>query len=288
MPEFLRTLNRRRESLPEWSHALIFLIGGLICLTVVFNLARQGRLQQGIGPPVRYAGLYAETFALWLLVFLGLSTAVPLLFPALDIMEAGGTAMALSLVALGYPVARGLSWRQVREDVGWTTGERPAFEPMAGLLTYMMSLPLMIAGLACFAIYAAQLGTLIAAEAPSHPIVEFLIRADGWSRFKIYFLACVLAPVVEETMFRGVLYRHLRDVTRQFGGPRGFIAAGLIASFLFALLHPQGPLAVPALAALGFGFTIGREWRGTVLPSMLAHCLANGVILTIAIQALKG
>jgi membrane protease YdiL (CAAX protease family) len=48
-------------------------------------------------------------------------------------------------------------------------------------------------------------------------------------------------------------------------------------SFCFAVIHPQGFLAVPALMALAVAFTLMREWRGTVLPSMIAHGINNAV-----------
>jgi membrane protease YdiL (CAAX protease family) len=80
---------------------------------------------------------------------------------------------------------------------------------------------------------------------------------------------------MEETMFRGVLHRHLRDATSRFGYALSVLTSGLIVSFLFAVIHPQGWIATPVLMALAMTFTLAREWRGTLLPAMLAHGINN-------------
>jgi membrane protease YdiL (CAAX protease family) len=50
-------------------------------------------------------------------------------------------------------------------------------------------------------------------------------------------------------------------------------------SLIFAAIHPQGWVAIPALMSLSCGFTLVREWRGTLLPGMVAHGLHNGLLL---------
>ena len=37
---------------------------------------------------------------------------------------------------------------------------------------------------------------------------------------------------------------------------------------------------MPALMALACGFTLMREWRGTVVPSMIMHAISNGLVMT--------
>jgi membrane protease YdiL (CAAX protease family) len=120
-------------------------------------------------------------------------------------------------------------------------------------------------------------------ELPAHPLV-FMDTRGWWNKFLIFFLASFVAPLVEETMFRGVLYRHLRGVTRQAGTILSMIISGSIASFIFAAIHPQGWIAIPVLMSLAYGFTILREWRGTLIPGMVAHGLNNGIVFTAAMM----
>ena len=100
----------------------------------------------------------------------------------------------------------------------------------------------------------------------------------------MFLLACVLAPIMEEIAFRGLLYRHLRDATRAW--TFGFLFSAFVVCTLFAIVHPQGALAVPLLASLAGGFVLAREWRGTLIPSIIAHGLNNALILTFAIMCL--
>lgn len=78
-------------------------------------------------------------------------------------------------------------------------------------------------------------------------------------------------------MFRGVLYRHLRAVSGGWHPVWSVLFSAVVVSFLFAVIHPQGILAVPVLMALALAFTLMREWRGTLLPSMIAHSINNAV-----------
>lgn len=264
------------------------LIGGVgLILLVIF--ASKGKLQKGLGAPIRYSGIYAETFALWLLAFPGLSILYPLLMPGLDILESGGLGMITSLVVLLWPLLRGIGWQRLCEDIGWTSGTRPGLEPLLGIVCYTFAIPLLGIGLLFYALFVGlqgAMGSLLAQEAPSHPIVEYLVRDDPWTRFKLIFLACVVAPIVEEAMFRGVLYRHLRELTRDFGGGWSFALSALLVSFIFAVIHPQGLLFVPMLMGVAMGLTIGREWRGTLLPSIGTHAIHNGILLAVFMQAL--
>src|SRR5436309_1231182 len=94
---------------------------------------------------------------------------------------------------------------------------------------------------------------------PEHPATEWVARADWWGRLQILLLASVAAPLVEETMFRGVLYRHLREASVRLGKAWSMGISATVVSFLFAVIHPQGLVAVPALMALAYGFTLLRE-----------------------------
>jgi membrane protease YdiL (CAAX protease family) len=121
---------------------------------------------------------------------------------------------------------------------------------------------------------------------PAHPIVEQVINA-GWTfRIQVLILAGIAAPIVEETMFRGVIYRHLRDGTRTLGAILSFGISAALNSFVFAIIHPQGWVAIPALMSLAIAFTIIREWRGTLIPAMIMHGIQNTLVFTLMLVAL--
>jgi uncharacterized protein len=89
-----------------------------------------------------------------------------------------------------------------------------------------------------------------------------------------------LAPLGEETLFRGFLYRGLR---RPFtsGGERRRLpvwAAAVISGALFGLGHLQGRsfiVLVPPLWAVGIGLAFVYQRRRSLLASMAAHGTFN-------------
>jgi membrane protease YdiL (CAAX protease family) len=122
---------------------------------------------------------------------------------------------------------------------------------------------------------------------PSHPIVPLLASGDRWLFLQALLLASVAAPIIEETAFRGVLYRHLRDATGRGGRMRSFLCSAVLNGVIFALIHPQGLVAVPALTCVAVGLTLAREWRGTLLPSIVLHGVHNGLLLLLLVAILS-
>jgi membrane protease YdiL (CAAX protease family) len=104
---------------------------------------------------------------------------------------------------------------------------------------------------------------------------------NGWMIGLMVIVACVAAPIVEETMFRGVLYRHLRDWIPGNGRAASVFFACLVNSFVFAAIHPQGLIGIPMLGLLAVGFSLVREWRDSLLGPILMHALNNGIITLI-------
>jgi membrane protease YdiL (CAAX protease family) len=89
-------------------------------------------------------------------------------------------------------------------------------------------------------------------------------------------------------MFRGVLYRHLREASRGWRVGLSVLFSATVVSFIFAVIHPQGLVAVPLLMALAYAFTAVREWRGTLIPGMVAHGITNGVTMTLLLLLAGG
>jgi membrane protease YdiL (CAAX protease family) len=269
--------------------AFIGLIGVSIIGLLALNrqVRSQVRLQRG------NSGIYAETFAVWMLLFMVLSIVPRLLFPEAPILLLSVTTFFMSLLAVFWPVLRGVPWRTVREEIGWTGGRHPLLEVLWGVAWYVMSLPLLVVGvvltLVLFMIKAALEGTGPGGGTGSeaaHPIIGEIALADPLTLVVIFLLASVAAPIIEETFFRGVLYRHLRESFGRWATFLNVLFSALIVSFIFAIIHPQGPLAVPALMSLAIGFTLAREARGSLIAPMVAHGVSNGLVLSLSILLL--
>ena len=114
------------------------------------------------------------------------------------------------------------------------------------------------------------------------------IAEGGWQlRLMLIFMASVAAPVVEETIFRGVLYRHLRSSCNQFPQAASIVFSVLLVSFIFAAIHPQGWVAIPSLMGIAVGVNLLREWRGSIIPSMVVHGVSNGIVVSMLIMMLS-
>ena len=274
-------------------------LGSFALLVFVF-LALAGMIRGGIQTGSLFSGVYAETFALWMPVFLGLNIAAGLTAPEGYEFLCAGVAFFLSLIVLLWPILRGVPFSVMLKDIGLKkTDGNPLMEIPWGLACYVMSLPFLFVG------FLVMLGLILgqkvvvgfmqgegneasnsALQGASHPIVEHLADAQIGFLLQIFLVASVAAPIVEEIMFRGVLYRHLRELTSRWGFLISAAVSALVVSFIFAVVHPQGFLAIPVLMALAFGFTIFREWRGSLIPSIIAHGLSNGLVLTLVVLAL--
>lgn len=109
--------------------------------------------------------------------------------------------------------------------------------------------------------------------------VELLVRS-GWTvRLVIAIFAVALAPVVEELLFRGILFPALRDA----GWPR---AAMAVASLGFGLIHGNAAAFLP-LSALGGCLAWLYLRTGNLWAPILAHFLFNLVPFILIAAGVK-
>jgi hypothetical protein len=93
-------------------------------------------------------------------------------------------------------------------------------------------------------------------------------------------LSLALAPVMEETFFRGFLFGGLR-------GRWGVFFAALSTGFLFSLAHLD-PLVFIPFTAVGMIFAWGYVYSGSILAGMIAHLLFNSISFGLAVSGVAG
>ena len=269
--------------------ALLALGVGVFVIVALCVLLWSGRLRDEWPAASPGNGVYAETFALWMVYYVLGSLLVGRFHFGSATLLAGGITMLSSLCVLAWPWLRGLSWAQVGRDLGLHKGKLFVADALLGAGTYACTLPLLVALLLLqTGLWRLIQGTTTPADplapvsTPAHPVIEALIRGDPWIQFQVVFAAAFVAPLVEEVVFRGLLYRHLRDVTGFWGRPLSVVISALLSGLVFAVIHPQGLVAVPFLTLLALVFALVREWRGTLVPSMVAHGI-NNAVLTLAL-----
>jgi hypothetical protein len=92
--------------------------------------------------------------------------------------------------------------------------------------------------------------------------------------------ACLFAPLLEEPLFRGVLYGTLRLGL----GPA---PATLASAALFALAHGYGAVGFASVFVSGVLWAVAYERTRSLLPGMLAHAASNMQATAIVLLTLR-
>jgi len=104
--------------------------------------------------------------------------------------------------------------------------------------------------------------------------LERLLELSSSVRIAVALMAVLSAPLVEEIVYRGILYSAIQRALNW----RASIA---IVTLLFAIVHiPQywgSPGAIVAIVALSLVLTVLRTATGQLLPCVATHFVFNGV-----------
>jgi membrane protease YdiL (CAAX protease family) len=265
---------------------MAFLAGLVLFVVMVIKLFSRKGIVRAYSPPAFGGSVYLETFALFLAGFIGVSLLSEPLSKAAGFSVEYVLIWTLLIVPF-WPLLRGQSWTNHKHALGWTRGKGFIREIFAGVVGYLALLPIFIFGVLCtlaltilFAFVERMIAPDSAPEPLTHPLMEQLVGGDLKTLLVLLSLAAMWAPLVEETVFRGALYHHVRARWRA-------AISGLFVAFVFAVIHPQGFAAVPALMSLGFSFALLREWRGSLIASITAHAIHNGFLVTMLWLALS-
>ena len=266
----------------------VVLIGPLLGLILlIFGVVRfaTGSMKMKSHVPSHGGSVFLETYALFVGGF------IVLLIGSFFVADKWPTLAPFSLLVqwtltllVFWGIVRGMRVKAWRKAIGWHTGEGVFKEIGCGIVAYLASVPIYIIGVGITVILLIVQGMITAMNtggdpepvAVSNPIFEMVASGDLVTIFMLYALTTIWAPITEETIFRGALFRHLRGKTH-------WVFAGILSAFLFAFMHNYGPLLVAPLIALGFMFAFMREWRGSLIAPMTAHFLHNFTLISFMI-----
>jgi uncharacterized protein len=168
----------------------------------------------------------------------------------------------LPLLAAGRPFSR--LWGPTR-----TTGVMVAIGLAAGVAVAIVSFTLN--------------AIVVLLAGVEEPVEQQLLQdalAGGWPLALVALLAVVVAPVVEEVIFRGVLFRALAD--------RINLTVGLVlSSAIFALIHIEvvlsQPFALVGLFTVGFLLALAYHLTGNLMVAVLGHAVFNAISLGLTV-----
>lgn len=152
------------------------------------------------------------------------------------------------------------------------------------------------AGLSVFVILASA-----RVKGAEHVPIEEMFKGRS-AMILLMSMAVLVAPLVEETIFRGYLYPVFARIVSGIAQQRGMdsaralrtgIATSILATgVLFGLMHaPQLGWTwelVSLLIVVGVIFTFARAWTGTVFASFLLHLGYNSTLAVLTIIGTKG
>jgi membrane protease YdiL (CAAX protease family) len=148
----------------------------------------------------------------------------------------------------------------------------PGKQLLAGFLAWMAAIPIMELA---YYISTKYLGS----EGSNNPIIAIVTdaaRHESFSATLLFYITLgVLAPICEETMFRGFLYTYLRRYW-------GVLPCTLLSAAFFSVAHLDPGGFLP-LFCLGSVFAIVLEKTKSIVPAMIAHALWNSCTFTLVI-----
>ncbi len=112
-------------------------------------------------------------------------------------------------------------------------------------------------------------------------------RHSTWARIGTAAFVCAVAPMCEETFFRGFLFGTLRRVRLAVGGrDLGPWLAAVVVGVLFGLAHTgsANPEYLVPLGFLGFLLCLVRWRTRSLYPGMALHSANNSVALAVQLH----
>jgi membrane protease YdiL (CAAX protease family) len=104
--------------------------------------------------------------------------------------------------------------------------------------------------------------------------LDLLVESSLPARFATAFVAVFTAPLVEELIYRGLLYSALERAA-------GVGIAIAVVSLLFAGVHvfqySNNIGVISVITLLSFTLTYARAYSGSVLPPFIIHLVFNGI-----------
>lgn len=255
---------------------IVFVGSSVLCLLAIGRTIL-GRFRLHYRPSEAVGWLCFEVFVLYICGMFAVSHALGALQQfgfRLNPLLANCVATLLLLLVLCWPRFWGVSWSELRKALGLGSGRHSWIaELLFGPLAYLTAiLPLFVVLL----VYSTVLSALgVDPGQGTHPIVPIITQSDSSKTLLLVVVtAVIVAPLIEEIMFRGALYSWMR--TKLSAAPTIFLS-----SVLFAALHPQGAVGLVPLTFIGMILAFLREWRGSLLTPMAAHACFNAGTLAL-------
>jgi membrane protease YdiL (CAAX protease family) len=253
----LRTL--RRRAIVNGSVILILGLGGLFFLPRTLHRLAGGLREQ----PRGYAGAWTPAlgltvFMLGTLAWIGFVAMLDLgvrgvigLPPLMAVMLDTAARMLPSLIVIGF------LFKQPSHAIRVMGLNRaPHSRMILGMFALLMLVDRVLRWIPGAAGDGEPGGGLSLAEAGINGLIFSVVSA------------CIVAPIAEEILYRGVLFRSL-------GNRLGILPAAILSSVIFASIHFYGLYGFVSVAVFGFACALLYAATGSLVTVILLHALYN-------------
>jgi hypothetical protein len=164
----------------------------------------------------------------------------------------------LLTLILVWAVVTGIGKRPFWRTLGWSWSERFGFWKSAGLAVALL-----------------LIGGFVSSKMGGEKTqIDQIIANSTAARYALALLAATTAPLIEELVYRGVLYSAFQRTI-------GMVWAVVLVSTLFSFVHVfqyynnLGVIAV--ISILSISLTLVRAYTGRLLPCFIMHMVFNGL-----------
>lgn len=259
----------------------VFVVGiaGIVFLILGVVMLAKGSITRHFNAAAneREAAPLLESLAVFLALFACTGALTVGLFERHESLSGLINLASLALIALCalLPLCFRVGWQRFRQLVGLHRGRGILKEIACGAMAYLAGTPLILLGFGVsFLLF--FIANVISPPDPDLPFFDPLAGIGPIALVGMILLLVVWAPVVEEMIFRGYFYAHCRRWLH-------WSVSGIVVGIVFAAIHPQGIWFIPGLASVGFVLAMIREWRGSLIGSMTAHAIHNGMVAFVIV-----
>lgn len=159
---------------------------------------------------------------------------------------------------------------------------RRSFDTMAGSILRCIGMMLAAYGIDVLLSLLLQLGTSLIGElpVPNNDAVSDLART---AHKRMIAVAVLMAPLVEECLFRGVIFGTVRPKSRFWAYAASIVLFSLYHVWQYAIVYSDPKLLLSALAyvPVSAALTFCYEQTRSIWPPVFFHMLINALSLTV-------
>lgn len=209
---------------------------------------------------------------LWL-ILAQLVVALPaVVIGAIDPEEGGPGLLMVVIVSQAVGLAGALTWLVLRQRLSWRLLGPARPRPRHVLIGVGIG----VVGFVGVNIVILSLLPLVGPVDPPEQQLLEEVTVGGLTTVLAVFAAVVMAPVLEEVVFRGMLFQALKRRA-------GLWPAAILSGLLFAAVHVEitQPLFSLGLLGLGVVFALGLHRTGSLIVPIVGHAAFNLVVVVI-------